>query len=144
MIWLVVLGFNATLTAKVISWRSVTHMCFLAVSHNFYFQSHQLLFSHASLEVRGGNTPERKVASTGDRTHNHQVMSTTRSPLSHPGGAHHNMKKLEEMRTGIGTINDVSSVAFLNFAHNNSKLDENGGEFSKRVENTMGAVEIAL
>ena len=27
---LVVLGFNATLTAKVISWRSVTHMCFLA------------------------------------------------------------------------------------------------------------------
>ena len=28
MDWLVVLGFNATLTAKVISWRSVTHMCF--------------------------------------------------------------------------------------------------------------------
>ena len=26
--WLVVLGFNATLTAKVISWRSVKHMCF--------------------------------------------------------------------------------------------------------------------
>ena len=37
--------------------------------------------------VRGENTPERKVASTGDRTHNHQVMSPTRSPLSHPGGA---------------------------------------------------------
>ena len=30
---------------------------------------------------------KRKVASTGDRTHNHQVMSPTRSPLSHPGGA---------------------------------------------------------
>ena len=30
------------------------------------------------------NTPERKFASTGDRTHNHQVMSPTRSPLSHP------------------------------------------------------------
>ena len=29
----------------------------------------------------------RKVASTGDRTHNHQVMSPTCSPLSHPGGA---------------------------------------------------------
>ena len=27
---LFVLGFNATLTAKVISWRSVTHMCFLS------------------------------------------------------------------------------------------------------------------
>ena len=50
------------------------------------FQSHRLLFSHASAEVRGKNTPERKVASTGDRTLNHQVMSLTRSPLSHPGG----------------------------------------------------------
>ena len=27
--WLVVLGFNATLTAKVISWRSLMHLCFL-------------------------------------------------------------------------------------------------------------------
>ena len=31
----VVLGFNTTLTAKVISWRSVTHMCFLAFSHQY-------------------------------------------------------------------------------------------------------------
>ena len=31
----------------------------------------------------------------------------------------------------------------LSFAHNNFKLDENGGEFSERVENTMGTVEIA-
>ena len=30
---------------------------------------------------------ERKVPSTGDRTHNHQVMSTTRLPLSHPDRA---------------------------------------------------------
>ena len=87
--WLVVLGFNATLTAKVISSLSVTHMCFLAFSHryNVSFQSHGLLFLHASAEVRGENTPERKVASTGDRTHNRQVTSPTRSPLSHPGGA---------------------------------------------------------
>ena len=28
-------GFNATLTAKVISWWSVTHMCFLALSHQY-------------------------------------------------------------------------------------------------------------
>ena len=33
-----------------------------------FFQSHQLLFSHASAEVRGENTLERKLASTGDRT----------------------------------------------------------------------------
>ena len=83
--------FNATLTAQVISWGSVTHMCFLAFSHQYYhnfsFQSHRLLFPHTSAEVRGGNTPERKVASTRDRTHNHQVVSPTRSPLSHPGRA---------------------------------------------------------
>ena len=89
--WLVVLGFNATLTAKVISWQSVTHMCFLVFSHqylhNFSFQSHRLLFPHASAEVRDKNTPERKVASTRDQTHNQQVMSPTRSPLSHWGGA---------------------------------------------------------
>ena len=36
LVVLVVLGFNATLTAKVISWRSVTHMCFLAFSHQYY------------------------------------------------------------------------------------------------------------
>ena len=32
---LVVLGLNATLTAKVVSWWSVTHMCFLAFSHQY-------------------------------------------------------------------------------------------------------------
>ena len=29
------MGFNSTLTAKVISWRSVTHICFLAFSHQY-------------------------------------------------------------------------------------------------------------
>ena len=51
------------------------------------FQSHRLLFSHASAQVRVENTPERKFASTGDRTYNHQVMGWTCSPLRHPGGA---------------------------------------------------------
>ena len=32
------------------------------------------------------NATDIKVASTADRTHNHQVMSPTRSPLSHAGG----------------------------------------------------------
>ena len=88
--WLVVLGFNATLTAKVMLWRSVTHMCFLAFSHQytnttFISKATDLIFSHACAEVRGENTPERKVALTWDRNHNHQVMIPTRSPLSHPG-----------------------------------------------------------
>ena len=87
--WLVVLGFNVTQLRSYhgdsdtcVSWLSHT-----STKHNFSFQSHRLLFSHASAEVRGENTPERKVASTRDRTHNHQVMSPTCSPMSHPGGA---------------------------------------------------------
>ena len=36
--WLVVSGFNATLTAKVILLQSVTHMCFLAFSHQYLKQ----------------------------------------------------------------------------------------------------------
>ena len=51
------------------------------------FQSHQILSSHASAEVRDENTPERNFALTRSRTHNHQVMSPTCSPLSHPGRA---------------------------------------------------------
>ena len=52
-----------------------------------YFQSYRLLFSPASAEATGENTPERKFALARGRTHTHQVMSPTRSPLSHPGGA---------------------------------------------------------
>ena len=45
------------------------------------FQSHRF-FSHATAEMRGENTLARKSASARDRTHNHQVMSPTRSPMS--------------------------------------------------------------
>ena len=90
LVVLVVLGFNATLTANVMSLRSLRHMCFLAflipVRIYLSFESHRLLFSRGSPDVRGEDTPERKFASTGYRTHNHQVMSPTRSPLGHPGG----------------------------------------------------------
>ena len=51
------------------------------------FQSHRLLFSHASAEVRGENMLKRKFALTWSQTHNHQVMSLTLSTLSHPDGA---------------------------------------------------------
>ena len=62
--------------------------CFLTrVRTQLSFQSHRLLFSHASAEIRGETTPERRFASTGYRTHNHQVMSPLRSPESHPDGA---------------------------------------------------------
>ena len=74
------------LSLREASLRDASH-ALLAIMAVGSFQSHQLLFSHASAEVRDENTPERKFASTEDRTHNHQVMSPTRSPLSHPGGA---------------------------------------------------------
>ena len=61
------------------------------------FQSYRLLFSHASAEVTGENTPERKVASTEDQTRNHQVMSPTRSPLSHLVGRDLLIKKTENI-----------------------------------------------
>ena len=81
---LVVLGFNATLAAKVISWRSVTHICDTHVFPGFL--TNRLLFSQAS-EVRGENQLERKFASTRYQTHNHQVMSQTCSPLTQLGRA---------------------------------------------------------
>ena len=59
---------------------------FTLVLTQLSFQSHRLLFSHVLAEVRGETTRERKFALTEDRTQNHQVMSPTRSPLSHPGG----------------------------------------------------------
>ena len=53
----------------------------------------QNLVVATSAQVRGANTLERKVASPDDRTHDHQVMRPTRSPLSHPGGARTNLIK---------------------------------------------------
>ena len=50
------------------------------------FQSHQPLISHASAEVKGENMQERNFYTTGCRTHNHQIMSPTCSPLIHPDG----------------------------------------------------------
>ena len=85
--WFAVLEFNATLTAKVISWRSVTHMCFLAFSHQYYFLSKATdYFSrmfHA--EIGGENTPERKFASTGYRTQSHQGHESDTFSTEPPG-----------------------------------------------------------
>ena len=53
----------------------------------------QSLFSHASAEVRGENTPERNFPLIGSGTHNHQVVSLARSPLSHPGVTCHGENK---------------------------------------------------
>ena len=62
----------ATLTAKVISWRSVTHICFLAFSHQYlhnFISKITYYFPHmhqqgCEAKIRE-NTPESKLASTG-------------------------------------------------------------------------------
>ena len=75
--WLVVLGFNASLTDHImrVGDAHVFPGFLTPVLTQLPFQSHRLLFSYASAEVRGENTPERKLASTGSQTHNHQIMS---------------------------------------------------------------------
>ena len=47
-----------------------------AVLRQLSFQSHRPLFPHASAEVGGGNTPERKFTSTGYRTHESDTLTT--------------------------------------------------------------------
>ena len=78
----VVWVFHATLTAKVISLRSVKHVFpgFLTVVLT------QLFFPKPPQRLEA-KIRRKEVASTGDWTHNNQVMSPTCSPLSHPGGA---------------------------------------------------------
>ena len=83
---LIVLGFDAPLTAKVMAASDARLFPGfpIPVLTQLSFQSHRLPFSLAS-KVRSKNTSERKVASTGYRTHNHQFMSQTCSPLNHLG-----------------------------------------------------------
>ena len=86
--WLLVgcTGFNATLTPIMVVGKASVFPGFLKLVLRQLFQSHLLFFSHASAEVRGKNTQERKFTSTGYGSHNHQVMSPPCSPLSHQGG----------------------------------------------------------
>ena len=79
--------FTSPRLVKVISWRLVTHMFFQAFSdqyqHNFLSKATDYFLTSSMLQANE-NTPERKFASTGYRTHN-QVMSQIRSQLSHLG-----------------------------------------------------------
>ena len=82
------------------------------------FQSHRLVFSHASAEVRGKNTWERNFASAGFQTHNHQVTSSTYSRLSHPDGAH----------TRLRLYSLTHDMSFLvNYLPDNPKLLQSWG-----------------
>ena len=64
----------------------------------FLSKATDYFFSKASAEVRGENTPERQVASTGDSTHNNKVMNPTRSPLSYRAGQRREGKKAKKRK----------------------------------------------
>ena len=88
--WLVVLGVNVTLTAKVIIIMAVGDALMFPAFHTplltlISVQSHRLLFSH-SAQVRGENTPERSFASTGSRNHNKQPGHESDALTTEPPG----------------------------------------------------------
>ena len=66
--WLVVLRFNSTLTAKVISWLSV--MCFLAFSHQYkhkFISKTTNYFSHMLQQSERGKYAGKKFAGINER-----------------------------------------------------------------------------
>ena len=86
-VWFVVLGFNATLTAKVILWQSVMHMCFLAFSHQY-----QHNFPSKAIDYFSHILQQRREAKTGLKESSPQQdleLTTTRSDrlsTESPGG----------------------------------------------------------
>ena len=89
--WLVVLGFNATLTSKVISWRSVTHTCFLALTQLFFPKPPTTFLTCFCRGERRKYATKKSRLNRGSNSQpqGHESLTTTRtrSPLSHPGGA---------------------------------------------------------
>ena len=105
--WLVVLGFDATLTAKVISWRSVTHNVFLGfltpVLTQLFFPKPPSTF--LTCFCRGKRQKYTRKKSCLNRGSNSQPPGheLTRSPLSHPGGPRLQEKSFENT-VGKGEI----------------------------------------
>ena len=86
---LAVLGFNTTLTAEVISWRLVTHTFpgFLTpVLTQLFFPKSPTTFLTSFCRRERRKYARKKVYLNRGSNSNHQVMSLTRSQLSHPGG----------------------------------------------------------
>ena len=109
--WLVVLGFNATLTATVISWRSVTH--------NYVFPGFltpvltQLFFpkpptTFFTCFCRGERQKYAGKKSCLNRVSNSQPpgQESDTLPLSHPGGAFMYLLKMinpyQPSQSGVG------------------------------------------
>ena len=89
-------------------------------------------------------TPERKVASTRDWTHNHQVVSQTSSPLSHPGDLPHKPLTLDLKQTinplPFDKIVDLSKLKAI--ADNKFDVTKMIIYVFDRAENIMGQSDI--
>ena len=94
-------------------------MCLSMFSHNrtntIFFSTTLTIFLNALTKVRDENTPERKFAWTGYGTRNHQVMSLTCSPLSHPneGPGFWNLMRchyMEKKSSGSSYISTFSAL----------------------------------
>ena len=118
----------------------------------FSFQSHRLLFSHASAEVRVENTLE--YAPTGYPTHNHQVMSPYKvmSECPSPRVARHIILSTVEpvlffhfwkVQLTLSQTTILDSSKLKEVADDNFKFIKNSRKFSKWVENNVGKGEIA-
>ena len=84
-------------------------------------------------------TPERKFASTGDRTHNHQVLSPTHSPLSHPGGVQSMI--LDNTHINLCTLKDFADVNLMVFQMGGVRLRKGRYSlWSQKVESTTLSV----
>ena len=91
MHWFVVLGFNATLTAKVISWRSVTHYvfpCFLTpVLTQLFFPKPPTTFLTCFCRGERQKYAGKKSRLNWGSNSQPPAHESDTSPLSHPGGA---------------------------------------------------------
>ena len=81
------IGFHATLTAKIISWQLVSWFSHTS-TNTTSFPKPKATFSHGFCRSERRIYPGKKVHLNWDQTHNHQVMSLTRSPMSYLGGAY--------------------------------------------------------
>ena len=113
--WSVVLRFNATLTAKFISWWSVTYMCFLAFSHQYL---HKIL-SKATTTFLMCFSRESKICQKEISPKPGLELSTTRSPLSQSEEA---KSKVTWMKNTIWTkrVKRKTIVCAYNFSFSHS------------------------
>ena len=132
--WLAVLEFNATFTATVISWQLVTHtfLGFLTpvLTQLFFPKPPTTFLTWFCRGERRKYTRKKFRLNRGSNSQppGHQVMSPTRTPLSHPDGAiffssHWLLSHMNAwMASGKRGMNSVA-ISIINPQKNLAKLE---------------------